>query len=426
MRKIAYLKGIMSLKFNPFRPNSLINPGIFKGRSKELNEIEKILFQTMHGNPQHFLLEGERGIGKSSLMLYVEALASGKIAFQQQPNLKPTFLVISVELSAAMTAEDIIIEIARRFKDQVARHDHLKSAAKKAWELLSNWEILGVRYHKQQAPENDALEILNSFCERVAEFVKSTELKESGKVDGVIILVDEADKPEPTARLGEIVKLFAEKMTRLGRERVTIALAGLPVTLDKLKASHESSPRLFKVFSLGPLSIDDSIAVVQACLEEAEAKNGFKTPIEKNALDLLCTLSEGYPHFLQQFCYCAFDADSDNLISVDDVRQGTYGPQGALDQLGRKFFQELYFDQIGSEDYRTVLKVMAEHSDNWVTRTDLLSLAGLKDHTISNAIQALKNKNIILANENQKGSYRLPTRSFAAWIKALNTDGKAN
>jgi DNA-binding IscR family transcriptional regulator len=63
---------------------------------------------------------------------------------------------------------------------------------------------------------------------------------------------------------------------------------------------------------------------------------------------------------------------------------------------------------------------MAEHSDSWVTRSEIIKLSGLKEHTVNNAIQALKNKNIITINESSKGSYRLPTKSFAAWIKALS------
>ena len=46
--------------------------------------------------------------------------------------------------------------------------------------------------------------------------------------------------------------------------------------------------------------------------------------------------------------------------------------------------------------------------------------SGLKEHTVNNAILALKNKEIIVANEQSKGSYRLPSKSFAAWIKAIN------
>ena len=48
---------------------------MFTGRLVELHTIEQSLFQAKNGNPQHFLIEGERGIGKSSLLLLAEILA---------------------------------------------------------------------------------------------------------------------------------------------------------------------------------------------------------------------------------------------------------------------------------------------------------------------------------------------------------------
>jgi hypothetical protein len=52
------------MRFNPFRPNSIVSPEMFHGRTDELTVIQQSLFQTRYGNPQHFLIEGERGLGK--------------------------------------------------------------------------------------------------------------------------------------------------------------------------------------------------------------------------------------------------------------------------------------------------------------------------------------------------------------------------
>jgi hypothetical protein len=70
------------MKFNPFRPNSIVAPGMFAGRYDEVTAIERGLHQTRNGNPKHFLIEGERGIGKSSLMLYVDYLSSGRFLWR--------------------------------------------------------------------------------------------------------------------------------------------------------------------------------------------------------------------------------------------------------------------------------------------------------------------------------------------------------
>jgi hypothetical protein len=56
-------------KYNPFRPNSIVTTGMFCGRFDEMKAAEQSLFQTKHENPKHFLISGERGIGKSSLLL---------------------------------------------------------------------------------------------------------------------------------------------------------------------------------------------------------------------------------------------------------------------------------------------------------------------------------------------------------------------
>lgn len=85
----------MVMKFNPFRPNSIVAPGMFCGRYQEIRSVEQCLFQTKHGNPQHFLIEGERGIGKSSLMLFAEWMAKGQ--FQAERANKFHFMVISFE-----------------------------------------------------------------------------------------------------------------------------------------------------------------------------------------------------------------------------------------------------------------------------------------------------------------------------------------
>lgn len=97
---------------------------------------------------------------------------------------------------------------------------------------------------------------------------------------------------------------------------------------------------------------------------------------------------------------------------------GALRENGAIDQLGVKYFQGLYFEQIGSDDYRKVLEAMATHLDQWVGRAVILKETGIKETTLNNALRALKDRNIIFASDRKKGDYRLPTRSFAVWLRA--------
>ncbi len=400
-------------KFNPFRPNSIVTQGMFCGRWDELTAIEKSLFQTKHGNPKHFLVQGEKGIGKSSLLLSVDLVAEGHIATLDGQTL--SFVVSSVELVGSSTYEDIVTCIATEFKSQVGRRQKIKELAQKAWDFASNWKVMGVEYKKDGSRGND-LSMIDSLCEGMATFIEQA----GETVDGILILVDEADKPAEEAKLGEFCKIFTEKMTKLRCDRVCIGMAGLPSLVNKLRASHESSPRIFETFALEPLEPSECEEVIRRGLATAHEKNGTETKIEDSAMQTIVKLSEGYPHFIQQFAYSAFEEDADDNISLDDVYHGAFKENGALDQLGKRYFTELYFDRIASEDYRKVLNAMAENLDGWISRAEMIKSSGVKETQVTNALKALRERQIILPNENRQGEYRLPTKSFAVWIKALN------
>lgn len=397
-------------KFNPFRPNHIVPPGIFSGRNEEVKIIRQALIQTKHGNPQHFLLQGERGIGKSSLLLLLNWLAKGELS--QEFN----FLTLHLELESNTTYVDLIKKLASALKTEISRREKLKTLAKSSWDFLSSWEILGVKYHKS-TEEVDPHQLLPDLAGLFVEVIK----KADGEIDGIVILIDEADKPGEAAQLGAFCKLFTERLTVAATEKVLLGLAGLPLLISKLKDTHESAPRVFQTLTLETLTDEESVEVIDLGLKEAHEKNGFETKITEEARKLIANLSEGYPHFLQQFAYSAFDYDSDNTIDELDVINSSFGEHGALTQLGKKFFSELYFEQINSDEYRRVLNTMADSSDGWVSRADITKASGISTHTIANALRALKAKNIIQVHEGKKGFYRLPTKSFAAWIKAYQS-----
>ena len=406
------------MRFNPFQPNSLVTPGMFSGRVNEICSIEQSLFQTKHGNPHHFLIEGERGIGKSSLLYYVDLVSRGRIPAINGPSFN--FITISTELSKSRDYYDIIRTLGKELKRVIGNEQKIKSAAAECWDFLTKWEVLGVRFHKSRQ-EVEPSELLDSFVSAIEQLCSETE----GAFDGVLILIDEADAPGEDAELGELLKLLSEMLTKRQCSNVVIGITGLPILIQKLKASHESSARIFETLVLEPLEPEERIQVIRRGLSVAREKNGFSTDITDDALNLISHLSEGYPHFVQQFAYCAFNEDTDNTIDFADVAEGAYKENGALDQLGQKYFNDLFFVRISSDHYRNVLMAMAEHGDDWVSRAQIIKESGVKESNVTNALRALKDRNIIISNEAIRGMYKLPTRSFATWINAIKSAEEA-
>lgn len=403
----------MPMRFNPFRPNSIVGPGMFSGRFEEIETVEQCLFQTRNGNPQHFLLQGERGIGKSSLFLVVDMLASGR--WKSLDDEKFNFISVNVDIGGAIDQIDIVRSVAKQLKEEIDKRDSLKKNALQVWDFISKWEIMGVRYHRENTNESD--EARDNLVSTIVDLVKSPGFE----CDGICILIDEADGPAEATRLGEFSKLFTERLSRRGCNNVLLGLAGLPTLIPRLRASHESSPRVFETMKLDPLETSEREYVIRRGLEDAQNVNKKETKITRDAIKMISELSEGYPHFVQQFAFYAFAEDKDDNIDVQDVIGGAYRDNGALMQLGAKYFDEMYFARISSESYRKVLDTMAEFSDSWVSRKDLIAKSGIKETTINNALNTLKSKEVILTDDTRPGFYRLPTKSFAAWIKAINS-----
>lgn len=400
-------------RYNPFRPGGIVAPGMFAGRLEEVDKLEQILFQTKAGNPSHFLIHGERGIGKSSLLFYLQKVADGTITSTHELGFR--LLTINVELEPANRYEDIIRKVGSELHHVVATQDSLRELLKSSWDFLKRWEVMGVKYSRDSPKSTEPHELLNELTRTVAKTAEAISLQH----DGILILIDEADKPPASANLGEFAKVFTERLTKTGCTRVSLGLAGLPSLLTKLRDSHQSAPRIFDHMRLDPLLPDERVQVLHRGLEAAKETNGFEVTIAEDAARWIADLSEGYPHFIQQFAWSAFERDTNNIIEIDDAAQGAFGPDGAFEQLGMKYFHDLYFAQIGSDEYRSILYTMSDHFDGWVTKDQIRKESGVKETKLTNGLAALKQRNIILTKEGERGVYRLPTRSFAVWIKAM-------
>jgi AAA ATPase-like protein len=410
-------------RFNPFRPGRIAGPGMFAGRGEELIALERILTQTIGGNAQHFLLSGERGIGKSSLLLFLKLIAKKEIT----SDFILPFAVVEIELEQTCTYPQLIKQIAAGLRRAVAPFDKTKERLRSLWDVVKNIEGGGFKYSTEDR-ENHEL-----FDDLVTAFVSAGQSLR-GEIGGILVLIDEADKAPLDAQLGGFCKVFTERLTKEGCDNVCLGLAGVTGVLHRLRSSHESAPRIFTIFGLKPLEARERHEVVTRGLDHANSLSATKTTIQPDALQAIATLSEGFPHFIQQFAYCAFEQDKDGIIDLDDVSLGALGENGALDQLGEKYFQQMYFEKISSNEYRAVLQTMAQSKDRdgWTTKEEIRQATGLRETTLGNAIHTLKDKEIIAAKLGEKGVYRLPTQSFAAWIRArhltsqLTADPSAN
>jgi len=173
------------MKFNPFRPGSIVPPGMFCGRIEEVIALERILFQTSKGNPNHFLIQGEKGIGKSSLLYYMQCVATGEVPTIDGQ--KFNFIKVNLELTPTNSHIDIIKKLGSELQREIASIDGSKELLGAAWAILQNWEVAGVRYNAPAESLNPD-ELLDDLIHTISKTLE----KLSDKIDGIVVLIDEA------------------------------------------------------------------------------------------------------------------------------------------------------------------------------------------------------------------------------------------
>lgn len=406
------------MKYNPFKPNSIVHPGMFAGRLDEFKIVEKLFFQTKNGNSSSFIIYGERGIGKSSFLFYIDNVVRGLITPWMDESYG--FLSISVSLEPNDDYEEVILKIAREMKREIGKNEKAITLLGSVWEFVTNWEVLGIKYNKEK--EKIAANVmLEELCERIIAILKNTRKA----YDGVYIFIDEADKPSRNPNLGSLTKNMTERIQKKGVNNFAFGIIGLPIVIEKIKESHESALRLFTSIPLKQLTPEESNLAIDRGLEDGNKKNKEVTSIDDDAKKYIATFSEGYPHFIQQYAYSAFEADKDDHIDTKDVIEGLLGESGALKQLGERYFDRMYFKDIYSKNYRKILGIIAKSTEEYITKQQIIRQCELSESIVTNALNAFYKKGMIIRKKGSKGSYRISTRSFAAWIITLeNADRK--
>ncbi len=393
---------------------------MFAGRMREVERLESQLLQVRAGRPGGFMLVGERGIGKTSLLSYLATIAEGAIPVD---DVTLRFLVIRTDVDRSTTQIDLVQKIQLGLDQELRREEKTRAFLKDAWDFLTRVQAAGVSLKDQSREQSNELLIERAAYSLAATVNRITsaerleaEMGFSAPYDGVLLLIDEADNAQEELELGAFLKLLSERVQRHDCNRLLIGLAGLPTLPEVLRASHESALRLFEEMVLGPLSPADVESVIQRAQEEYAQVNGRQLTIAPVAKSILVNLSEGLPHFIQQFGASAVDWDDDDNISDTDVITSATEKGGALDQIGDRYYRDAYFNRIKKDTYRKVLRIMSRHASEWMTKSEIRATYKGKESTLSNAIQALLRLRMIIPKEGEPGTYKLVHRGFALWI----------
>lgn len=243
---------------NPFKPNRPVHPGMFTGRGFELQKIDNALFSTIDNNPHHLLFLGERGIGKTSLLLLASYLSKGDIEIEKGTSLN--YLTIYFSIDKNTTVKDFTKRIIKSIEREFRKCNCTTQKLRDIWSFAKTLEIAGTKINSRNS------ETINEFVDELIYAISDTleliQKDDKAKKDGVLLLIDEVDNTPMDLELGIILKKITEQLAFEESNKLLIILAGLPVVRDLLYDSHPSSLRLFEEITLGPLTTDERKIII--------------------------------------------------------------------------------------------------------------------------------------------------------------------
>ena len=348
---------------NPFSPGAGSPPPELAGRENILEQARVLLGRVRARRPEKsLLLTGLRGVGKTVLLNEIERLAQGE-----------GYRTILVEAHEGKSLAVLLAPHLRRLLFELDRLAGAGNKARRGLAVLKSFvgairirvgEIdIGIDIEPEAGTADSGdLEVdLPSLFTAVAEAAAERDV-------AVAILIDEIQY-FAAAELSALI-MAMHKMQQRQLPLVLIG-AGLPILPGLAGESKSYAERLFNFPDVGPLSEADAAKAIR----EPIAESGES--IAEDALGEICRLTKGYPYFLQEWGYQAWNHAQSSPVSLKVVRETTDIVTTRLDE---NFFR-VRFDRLTPRE-RQYLRAMAELDSGPYRTSDIADTLGVKITTL--------------------------------------------
>jgi len=370
----------MVRRVNPFTPSRPVrSPDRFSGRISKVSDVVNTLFQLKEKNPEHSIITGDRGIGKSSLLLQTKLLAEGDNTLIKKFDLDSggvesfNFLCAWHDADSDQSAEDVasgLLSEIDSFSSLLAKID-------------IEIDIMGFLSLKKKDPDSKtANTIVREFCNRISKV--ATKLDAINK-DGLLLIIDEIDRLDETSGIATFIKLCTEKLSRDGIDNVVFFCSGISGAIQKMKDEHPSISRTFKEISIERLTVEESGEIL------SNGFNQLKLPFDSEVLTAAHKMSGGFPeiiHLVGSEIIKINNFDRISLRELDIAKKEVV--------TNKKNDLESSLRDAGSGKYQLILKAMATYNGAYVPLTYVSEQLGLKQNEYSTNISNLTKREVIL------------------------------
>lgn len=330
----------MDPALNPYAPGAGTQPPELSGRAALLQNATIALSRTRRGlATKSFILVGLRGVGKTVLLNRVEDSAR-----------EAGYLTALIEAHEEKSLPALLLPELRRILLALDRGEQIEAAVKRGIRVLKSFtkglklKVGEVELGLDIDPEVGVADSGDLEADLPALFLAVGEAARARKT-AVAIIIDELQYLTETEFSAVIMALH-----RIAQKGLPLLLvgAGLPQVIGLAGRSKSYAERLFDFPEIGPLSPADARL---ALVEPAERGGVCYAP---EAIEELYAQTRGYPYFLQEWGYQAWNLAPKPLIDLKVVKRAT---EHSVRRLDEGFFR-VRFDRLTPRE-KAYMRAMA-------------------------------------------------------------------
>ena len=370
---------------NPFSPGAGTPPPELVGREKIIEQARILLGRVkLKRSEKSMVLVGLRGVGKTVLLNEIgrqAAKAHYLTVAIEAPEDKPLAALLAPHLRTLLFQLDMSEKVRRGL-------GVLKSFVGAVKVKVSEIEIgLDIDPVRGSADSGDLEADLSNLFIAVAEAAQD-------RKTAVALLIDEIQYLSERELSALIMAMH--KMQQLQLPLVLVG-AGLPILTRLAGESKSYAERLFDFPKIGALSSADAYKALLDPVTDAGAE------FDEDAVNKIVRLTQGYPYFIQEWGYQAWNHAESQRITLSNVQNAT---RTVLKRLDDNFFR-VRFDRLTPRE-KDFMRGMAELGPGAQRISDIAEVLGAKVSSLGPVRAKLMHKGMIYSPEYGDMAFTVP------------------
>jgi hypothetical protein len=374
---------------NPFSPGAGSPPPELVGRDPLLEQARILLGRVKQKKPEKsMLLTGLRGVGKTVLLNEIKRTADSA-----------GYRTISIEAHEGKALGPLIAPYLRSLLYDLDRVAGTGNKVKRGLAVLRsfigalNLTVGDVSIGLDIDPEKGSADSGDLEIDLPNLFVAVGEAA-ADRTAAVALVSDEIQYFSQQV-LGALIMAMHQAQQR--QLPLVLLGAGLPILPGLAGESKSYAERLFSFPDIGALSQEDTAKALQEPAQEAGVK------FESAALTEIYRLTKGYPYFLQEWGYQAWNLATSSPITLRTVQEAT---ATVIPRLDQNFFRVRYDRLTPSE--KNYLRAMAELGPGAHRTGDIADLLGVRVTSLGPVRAKLINKGMIYSPAHGDLAFTVP------------------